>query len=155
MVDLKMGQKELAMKQFENLKQQPSTDQTKLYIGKVNELLASLSAHEETKAKLTEALRNYNAADARELISQLSASPFQKQILNMYLSLYQGNYDEARKIASSIKGGSSHTDRERIENIEKQITRAETSFNQLTERIEVYLHSPLVPSACYVTSTGP
>lgn len=148
MVYLKLGQKDLALKELTKLKELPPSDETKLYTAKVDELLASLSSQEGTKAKFTESLKNYKAADARELINQLPASPFQKEILSVYLSLYQGNYDEAHKIASNIKVAST-ADQERIKNIQDQITKANWSFYHLAERIEVYLHSPLVPSACY------
>ena len=82
------------MKEFETLRALPSTDQTTLYIAKVGELLAALSSHEETKQKLTEALKNYNATQADDLINQLSSSQFQKDILKIFLRMYQGNYDD-------------------------------------------------------------
>jgi tetratricopeptide (TPR) repeat protein len=154
MVYLKLGRKELAMKELEKLKAQPPTDETKLYIAKVNELLTSLSAKEEIKAKLTSALQNYNATKAEELINQLPASKFQKQILILYLRLYQGKYDDARKVVSSAEV-SSFSDQQKVEAIQAQIATAETSFNQLTRRIETYQHSPLVPSVCFHAQTWP
>jgi hypothetical protein len=153
MVYLKLGRKELAMKEFDRLKTQPPTDETKLYIGKVNELLSSLSAKEEIKAKLTTALQNYNAADAEELINHLPASKFQKQILILYLRLYQGKYDDARKIASSAEV-SSFSDQEKVDAIQARIASAETSFNKFISRAETYLHSPLVPSSCWSSDKG-
>ena len=73
------------------------------YAKKVKAAVAGYETAQADKQKLVVALNSFDAKKAKQIISDLSVSDAQKAILRAQIALYEGQYDEARKLALSAE----------------------------------------------------
>jgi hypothetical protein len=142
LVSLRQDDLGAAKSQLSILDQDQSTaGQT--YAKKVRATVTGYETAQADKQKLVVALNSFDAKKAKQIISDLSVSDAQKAILRAQIALYEGQYDDARKLALGAENIGSISLKMR-----DKIDETEASYTRLSAEIDSQLYSPLVPSDC-------
>jgi hypothetical protein len=144
---LKINQQPAALAELEKLRDQSQNPNSKPYLDRASLLVSSWQKQQEGKSKLLAALQNYNYPDADSAINQIAASPMQKQILHMLIDSYAAKFDSPVGASSEFQN-ISFTDQQKLDVIKAKSSEAKTTYEALMKRVDVYSHSPLVPSFC-------
>jgi hypothetical protein len=146
---LKMGLRPSAEGELRNLRSTQASLERDHYVKSIDTLFADLDRQADAKKRLLASLKAYNAIDAATAIDQLSASPLQRDVLRIYLALYQGKFAEASKLASIAKAPT-FSEEERLGAFRAQIQEAKIQYSTLMKQVESYLYSDIATSTLCV-----
>src|SRR6266542_628151 len=95
---LRLHKRELANQELERLKAAVPDRSAAAATSVLQNLMTAYDTQEALKEELKSALQRFRAADALAVMDRMKLNEVQRRILRVYLALYQGNFDEAKKL---------------------------------------------------------
>ncbi len=142
---LRLHKRDLASQELERLKTAGSDRAAAAAVSLLQNLIAAYDTQEALREKLKAALQNHQVAEAFAALDRMKLSDLQKQVLRAYVAVYQGSFDEARRILAELRP-TRYAERSQIEQLQADVSRWETTFRGTMREIDKILFSGIANS---------